>query len=115
MPDTDVLPTTPQEVLCRAAEVLEERGWTTGDYVDEYGQVCLVAACMLAVGEHVNPDDLPHVPTLAQAALDQLAAHLGFDEFFEVATWNDEECGSKNQAVAVLRAAAGGCGEAPHA
>jgi hypothetical protein len=120
MADLEVVavPTTPEGVLCRAADYYTQgHDWIRGDYGTEEG-ACLVGACLWAVG--VDPvaydegaDDLP--PLVVQAA-ERLAERLDLEPFdiaqCLVVEWNDSECKSKEQAVSVLRAAAGGCKEA---
>jgi hypothetical protein len=114
MADLEVVavPTTPEGVLCRAAEVMEEVGWGQHDYLADDGRVCVLGACMVAAGG--DPARCYRGNgALFDVAVERLADHLHASAaFFSVATWNDKHCKSQEQAVSALRVAAGGCKEA---
>lgn len=50
---------TKAEIMLGAADLLEKRGRTTGDYIDEDGCLCLVGAIVLAGGGFFKYDDDP--------------------------------------------------------
>lgn len=100
------------EDLRAAAQILRQRGHTTGTYAESAtGPVCLVGALRIAIAgtphfnaEHVEPA-LRTRALLAEAAVGQYLERRGLlegDTF--VPQWNDERCTGGDEAVAVLEA-----------
>lgn len=101
------------EVLREGAEVLERRGWTTGNYADNRGRVCLMGACATALGYEPSgfDENLVEISPLFYRAAETICYSLGRvpgnDAIGLVAQWNDHECRDAREAAAVLRSAAG--------
>lgn len=100
------------DVLRRAAEVLDERGWAQTDYEDIDGCVCALGALSVVVyGDPYPPDDDLRVAVEA-VALGALEAHLkiGFDRPAyageAVAKWNDAMGRTVDEVKAAFLAAA---------
>jgi hypothetical protein len=122
MADLEVVavPTTPEGVLCRAADYYTQEARLDPRATTAWPRK-VRASSARACGPWVSirwqydegADDLP--PLVVQAA-ERLAERLDLEPFdiaqCLVVEWNDSECKSKEQAVSVLRAAAGGCKEA---
>ncbi len=77
------------ELLERAADVVQERGWTQGQLEDERGRVCARQALGIAAGRKPLQDAWLF-------AVDQSGS-------LTLARWNDSVCRSKRQCVAALR------------
>lgn len=107
-------PTTPQALLNRAADILDERGWHQGDFADSDDRcVCLIGAINLAYAE---AEGLPLLAT---------GDHIGYDDYNEAygdaivrvyaatgeafaTAWNDAPGRTKDEVQEMLRRAAGG-------
>lgn len=119
---------TPQALLARAADIIGERGWAQGDYINEAGCVCAVGAIRAAAAEQAGLDNFLDVldgdavlPVgLSDAARraellagDRLVAnddgsHVGGILFGGLVGWNDAEGRTADEVVTILRAAAEG-------
>lgn len=114
------------EILNKAAEVIETRGWHQGGYMP-YGDdtstcpVCVLAAINIAAGHHPETDfEIGH-PTgdPARQAAEEFADHLGIGEqlqYYSVTEvigeqWNDHDASSAEQVIAELRATAAEIGQ----
>jgi hypothetical protein len=115
--------TTPAELLARAADIIDRRGWFQGSYADDNGCVCTLGALRVAAAN--IPADAPYWEVRA-AALDLPGRFLGpnFDEVdkaalaleeyldnnginaYGVSEWNDYIAATKEEVTTVLRAAA---------
>lgn len=80
---------TPADVLERAADVLDERGWCQGRLSDDDKRVCARGAIDLATCWFVE----------AVSAEDALQAHVGA----VVTTWNDDASRTKTEVQAAMR------------
>lgn len=91
------------EILERAAQILEERGWTQGRYgadsidIITAGPHCAIGAIATAYG-----DSDKYLRSEAELVL---AEFLGL-EYGDVEPWNDEEGRTAGEVIAALRAAA---------
>ncbi|KPC75258.1 hypothetical protein ADL26_08170, partial [Thermoactinomyces vulgaris] len=114
---------TPQALLERAAEIIDQRGWHQGDYADHNGCVCTLGALRIAAAG--LPTDAPFWDArsaaldtsgrfngpgydqvdLAAVALEEYLSGHGI-EAFGIAEWNDHIAASKEEVTAALRAAA---------
>lgn len=101
---------TPRSLLLRAADILDERGWTQGDFVAADGCVCALGAVHLASNEIAG---IPCRATFAtgdlyEQALDRIYAIVGGLGSGGIAVWNDEDGRTKDEVQDMLRRAAGG-------
>lgn len=101
-----MLPDPTRKLLYRAAEVIEERGWTTGAWEDRQGRVCMTGAIKVAADLPTNYLSATGKPTGHAAAVNRalgaLCSHLGIP----APVHNDQELASGEEAAATLRAAA---------
>lgn len=112
-------------VLDKAADEIERRGWTVGEYEDEDGSVCLLAAMELAyVGMiggdtqtrrksldwlYTQEDAIPKFIKHLDAAKDLLKPYIKRDpkdHGMWIEAYNDKAAKSKEEVVEVLRKAA---------
>jgi hypothetical protein len=105
--------------LRAAAELLEASGWTRQAYYDiETGCHCIVGAVVAVIGAEINaikPADLNNSSSSTQAwrrfyaAVEMAAWEVTDDDALDEAVvtgWNDVDCQTQEQAVAMLRRAA---------
>lgn len=96
------------EVLTRAADVIDERGWCQGEAWAPGGQVCAHGAIWEALGIDRIDYDQGELTTGARpvfgAACDAIRRHIGPGR--SVTGWNDEPGRTKDDVTAALRAAA---------
>ncbi len=92
---------TTADVLRRAADVIEERGWTRGQMEDRNGRVCAVGALrVVCLG---SPEASPYLISREYLSVyDRLCAHLDVPSLDE---WNDHQP-SQQYVVAAFREAA---------
>lgn len=104
---------TPQALLDRAADIITERGWYQGHFIDEEGRcVCALGALNLAYAEAAGVDASVNGgawhgwpgPKPLNLAVDALQAATGQEDW--IAEWNDDEDRTEAEVVAALRAAA---------
>lgn len=89
-------------ILNRAADVIVERGWTTGEIQDRRGAVCLVGALNLAItGNSLDPVFGNRKWSLAEAYLREVTDAPG-----HAWEWNDVPGRTKEQVIGALREAA---------
>lgn len=98
-------PATVPEVLARAADIIQQRGWHQGWFIDrDTGAVCCVGAIRIAGGLTATPiydrDAAAH--DLVLNARSRMFGHLKRS----VSVWNDEPGRTQAEVVAALRAAA---------
>lgn len=100
-----------QEVLTKAADLIELKGWTRGQFQDEAGCLCTVGAIVLAGGgsfkydEDGTPDDYDDPSDTGFGIADALnAVELVVGP--ELVTWNDDPDREKSDVVNALRTAA---------
>lgn len=115
---TETTAPTPQQVLLRAADIIGERGWTQGDYINEAGCVCAVGAIRAAAAEQAGLDNfldvldgdavLPVGLSDAARRAELLAGAHVDDPFGGLVGWNDAEGRTADEVVTILRAAAEG-------
>lgn len=104
------------EILNKAADVIEERGWHKGDFVssvgfDGSGCVCVLGAINVAVGEVpyavFEIGDRDERTDAARVLAEYLGLVLRDGDVTEVGDrWNDAEGRTKDEVVAALREAA---------
>lgn len=91
---------TVKEVLLKAAEIIEERGWCQGSYNKETGEVCAKGGLRKAVG-------WPHQDGEGYyGALDALYTLIGAGT---ILSWNDTPGRTKSDVITALRQAAEAC------
>ena len=98
------------DILDKAADLIEQRGWAQGYFVDHRGGLCARGAIYAACGMEPDPD--PHVRIVewpgwnpADPAWDALCQlDTAVDDFAEM--WNDAPERTKEEVVSALRAAA---------
>jgi hypothetical protein len=90
-----------QEFLLKAADLLEEKGWTQGSYWLKSGEMCLMGA----MGRTLDKDRTTYGGEPSVMAEQKLTALTGG---YGIVGWNDKVCQSKAQAVQLLRDAAKG-------
>lgn len=109
---------TPDYVLNKTADIIEERGHGHQYYINNNGNVCVVGAMRIACGAEVrtNPDGYSmrydilidskgYDAEAVQLARDAMDAHLEIDvEDYSVVEWNDVN--HKDTVVSELRKAA---------
>lgn len=113
---TPTEPTTPQALLNRAADLLDERGWAQRTYLDRDGCLCALGAVRTAAAEAAGITDRegmldvlfdPSVTVLGQPVrLAQKAAEDLLDSAVptrDVAIWNDSKQRTENEVVELLR------------
>lgn len=102
--------TTPQALLERAADLLDERGWHQGDYIGPDGCLCALGAIYTAVCGQVPDLDDPlrgYGNTMVTTAESRAAAELP-PGWPSLSLWNDEPGRTKTEVQALLRRAAAG-------
>jgi hypothetical protein len=112
---------TPAQLLTRAADLLDERGWHQGDYVGNDGCVCMLGAVRVAAidaeGAEVTIQDLDtkemdelvsertaRMVEIAESTLTKLVN--AETQVFDPAVWNDQKGRTKEEVQAMLRRAA---------
>ena len=104
------------EILDKAADVIEQRGWWRGAYRQPGADVrtcpvCVLGALNVATGSAPDAESNFKVPCAVSAAANALARHLGLgtdDELIDALgnDWNDHTAESIDDVVSDLRAAA---------
>lgn len=99
------------DILDKAADLIEERGWHQGDYVGPTGCLCPYGAMYLAVGitpaGRGNTNDWPGwTPDRGGPFLDAARWLARYLRGRAVSVWNDAEGRTKEEVVSTLRAAA---------
>ena len=93
------------DILEKAAEVLEIRGWTQNTYEDAEGQVCAVGAIRVVAWGHSRWSGTGaidyQVAGMAQAAM---SAHLGVRDL--AIEWNDSPERTKEEVIDAFKHAA---------
>lgn len=99
------------EILVQAADLIEERGWNQGDYVNDCGGLCTFGALYIAVGltpAFIRTDEADQRALAALTVVDEAAQalrqHVGRD--VGISEWNDAPGRTKAEVVTALRAAA---------
>ncbi len=86
-----------------AADLLEQQGWCTGQYMNGYGQHCSVGALQRVNTKRKNP-------TGYYGALKWLGKTIGYDErnssSGRIITWNDATGHTARDVIAAFRKAA---------
>lgn len=95
------------DILDRAADLIEERGWNQGWYVNECGGLCAVGAMYTAAGVELPVGaEFPDIPDEVSNAV--LRAFRVFGDHVKrlASAWNDAPGRTKEEVVSTLRAAA---------
>lgn len=93
-----------QQILSRAADLIEQHGWCQNAYSTPDGKMCTSRAINQAAEElGVFRDARSYLTPEARDARQHFQTVVGADV---IATWNDKKCGSLKQAVEALRKAA---------
>lgn len=101
------------ELLDRAADLIQERGWTQGPlgwgYYDKSGPLCLEGGILAAYGlDRQDSETIAQCPAY-KAVKEYLGDRLyGLTDFvsWELWVWNDSAIRTKDEVIEVLRAAA---------
>lgn len=107
------------EILEKAADVINERGWTQGREVDRTGAVCLRGALRMAAGatidlkwygaDGVHPfmtgPEHPR-PSEYTRAIERVMGLLEHEVINLMPAWNDEQGRTKDEVITVLQHAA---------
>lgn len=96
------------DILDRAADLIEERGWHQGWYVNDCGQLCIRGAMLVAVGIEPPQKDMPWPDHSGEANASWQEATDEMDEYLDdlAERWNDAPERTKEEVVSTLRAAA---------
>lgn len=96
------------ELLEKAADILEERGWFRGGYQDPHGSaVCLIGALSIAAGLPANAlgtwdkDNDPDAIARVHFAIEAFERDL--DTEVDVSDWNDELAETALEVTTTLR------------
>jgi hypothetical protein len=89
-----------QEILLKAADLIESRGWTRYQFENSEGSLCMIGAMRVAVYGSTSLNS-PAENELIMAD-NKLAGFLGC----HVSAWNDRGAVSKEEVIAKLREAA---------
>lgn len=106
-----------RSIIHEAAEILVERGWGKGEFINDAGQVCMIGAVRLAVGYSLLHDDdgnpymmlihdrfeTEHVEYEVRDVLTSTLEHYGY--WRGIAGFNDNDAEDMVQALAVFLAA----------
>lgn len=98
-PLVEVSPEEAQAVLCRAAELIEERGWTQGEWTARNGAMCVSQAITEAAYEK----------TMGEGSLRGFNRSLMAKQLLRTRThrsaiaWNDMKSRKKEEVIAKLR------------
>lgn len=78
------------EVLLRAADLLEQRGWCKGTVQNEAGHICsLQAICLAAGSDHTEWGQTTAKARLAQAAITRVESHVRTRDILSLCAWNN--------------------------
>lgn len=93
------------DILEKAAEVLDARGWCQGHYQDDQGQLCAVGAIRVATWGTARWDHSNAVEYLAsRMAQEAMSAHLGVEDI--AVGWNDRPGRTKDEVIDTFKHAA---------
>jgi hypothetical protein len=101
------------EILEQAADVIEQRGWTTHTTYDGKGRVCAWGAMLVAAGwdprvmslSRERMDSLDAAARIARSARRFVDNHM-LSLFGSVTSWNDMPGRTKQEVLDMLRSAA---------
>lgn len=93
----------PAEVLRRAADVLRERGWVQGTYVDGGGACCVRGAVNVVL--YGAPVSIECCDEEVQA-MSALAAVAGIPKHGSISLWNDRQGRTLDEVLTALERAA---------
>lgn len=87
-----------QEILLKAADLIEQRGWTKDRFENVDGNLCMIGAMRVAVFGKVAWNH-------SISTRDLTMAHNKLDKFLgrSAARWNDRSAGYKEEVIAKLR------------
>lgn len=96
------------EILNKAADLIEQRGWGKGPGTWSGDRLCLEGGLMAAMGVSANHTPDFHFCPAHRAVSDYLGRDLHEDaeRHLGVWSWNDEPARTANEVIEVLRAAA---------
>jgi hypothetical protein len=99
------------EIMERAADVIDEKGWCKRSFQNAQGEVCVLGALKLAAGFVDGKDNI-----LAEfgwitdnnntSALRNAAAYIELELSMGITRWNDTYCTDQNEATDMLRSVA---------
>ena len=100
------------DILDKAADLIDRRGWNQGWYINTDGEMCPRGAIYAACGMQPNPNpsvDVMDWPGWSSSAADNAITACDWldeavDDYAE--SWNDDEGRTKEEVVSTLRAAA---------
>ena len=94
------------EILDRAADLIEERGWTQGWYCGPTGELCAAGAMFVAIGLRPAGWTAPEHPAHRRAMVAFERHLMDTFDYFGAHNWNDEPGRTQAEVVNALRAAA---------
>jgi hypothetical protein len=103
---------TPDELMDRAADLLDANGWTTGTLYRDNGEMCILGALNKTVYPEWN-GNVPPREAIERLPFSDLPAFLiDTRRFLEksfgmrISSWNDMHCTDRDEAAQVLRSEA---------
>lgn len=103
------------QIITRAADLLEQRGWVQATQEDNEGRLCVYGALRVAAAEQVEPHDDITVPVFEASSVVAAQIRLAYPDvatgvsspWGTIVVWNDgSPYRSKADAVQLLREAA---------
>jgi hypothetical protein len=96
---------TPDEVMDRAADLLDIHGWGRGRLRKETGELCLIGAMQMVVYPKERgylPSDITHFSKVDRALM---GARMTLEWSLEtcIHEWNDNKCTGLDEATELLR------------
>lgn len=98
----------PNDILCRAGEIIEEYGWTQRTYHRAGGEVCLVGAIEAALTGTPIPVDISREKSRLRSRVYDLVVHRirnrnQFESMGSISLWNDNWDRTKEEVVSLLK------------
>jgi hypothetical protein len=89
---------TPDQIMDRAADIIDENGWCRNKLINNMGEVCTLGAMQIATIGRLT--SVIYDPML-NAAIDFIEANFVLTAW--IADWNDNICTDRYQAADMLR------------
>lgn len=94
-----------QQLLLKAADIIEQKGWCRNDYTSR-GRHCMLGALMRADGKDGTMRNIPS--RTMDAAMRRVEKYLNKDNvlypyLFSIVRWNDEYAKNSKEVIAILR------------
>ena len=92
---------SPQEILLRAAELIEKRGWCQDRYSNDKGCLCPLGAMRVATGYRAGTENEQCLGKIRPAVF-----RIGDLDNCNISDWNDAPGQTKENVIATMRACA---------